>query len=201
MGFGVRINGVGFSFILLTFFVLCSATDESHIFFSSHDMLAEKRHKILSAIESALGMRDIENMDPDIWAKAFVEHYYTNGGDTLVTAFVEHYYTTFDTNRGNLQNLYGEDSTLTFEGQKIRGASNVVAKLTSLPFQRCYHSVSTVDWQPSGVNDGLLVFVTGSIQLPLQQQQHLKFSQVFHLVSTSQGGFYVMTDMFRINYA
>nr|KYP45180.1 Nuclear transport factor 2 [Cajanus cajan] len=66
---------------------------------------------------------------------------------------------------------------LTLEGQEIRSTSNIVTKLTSLPFQLHYHSVSTVE-------------------------QSLKFSQVFHLMPKSQGGgFYVMNDMFRINYA
>uniref|UniRef100_A0A164THT5 NTF2 domain-containing protein n=1 Tax=Daucus carota subsp. sativus TaxID=79200 RepID=A0A164THT5_DAUCS len=70
--------------------------------------------------------------------------------DAVAKAFVEHYYSTFDNNRSNLGNLYQEASMLTFEGQKIQGSVNIVAKLTSLPFQQCKHSISTVDCQPSG---------------------------------------------------
>ncbi|OMO88132.1 Nuclear transport factor 2 [Corchorus olitorius] len=97
--------------------------------------------------------------------------------DAVAKAFVEHYYTTFDTNRANLGNLYQENSMLTFEGQKIQGSQNIVAKLTSLPFQQCKHQISTVDCQPSGPAGGMLVFVSGSLQLA-GEQHALKFSQV-----------------------
>jgi hypothetical protein len=97
--------------------------------------------------------------------------------DALAKAFVEHYYTTFDTNRPGLANLYQEGSMLTFEGQKIQGSQNIVAKLTSLPFQQCHHAITTVDCQPSGVNSGMLVFVSGNLQLA-GEQHALKFSQV-----------------------
>ncbi|KAG4162341.1 hypothetical protein ERO13_D01G110564v2 [Gossypium hirsutum] len=49
---------------------------------------------------------------------------------------------------------------LTLEGQKIQGSQSIVAKLISLPFQRCQHSITTVDCQPSGAG-GMLVFVSG----------------------------------------
>ncbi|KAK7359364.1 hypothetical protein VNO77_01321 [Canavalia gladiata] len=120
--------------------------------------------------------------------------------DAVAKAFVEHYYTTFDTNRGGLANLYQEGSMLTFEGQKIQGAPNIVAKLTSLPFQQCHHSISTVDCQPSGPNAGMLVFVSGNLQLA-GEQHALKFSQMFHLIPTPQGSYYVLNDIFRLNYA
>ncbi|KHN44448.1 Nuclear transport factor 2 [Glycine soja] len=133
--------------------------------------------------------------------------------DALAKAFVEHYYSTFDTNRNNLANLYQEGSMLSFEGQKIQGSHNIVAKLTSLPFQhyavakltslpfqQCHHSISTVDCQPSGVNAGMLVFVSGNLQLA-GEQHALKFSQMFHLIPTPQGSYYVLNDIFRLNYA
>ncbi|KAD0468671.1 hypothetical protein E3N88_44216 [Mikania micrantha] len=96
--------------------------------------------------------------------------------DAVAKAFVEHYYSTFDTNRSNLANLYQESSMLTFEGQKIQGSANIVAKLTSLPFQQCKHSITTVDCQPSGPSGGMLVFVSGNLQLA-GEQHALKFSQ------------------------
>ncbi|KAL9665264.1 hypothetical protein QQ045_020679 [Rhodiola kirilowii] len=89
---------------------------------------------------------------------------------------------------------------LTFEGQKTQGSQNIVAKLTGLPFQQCKHSVQTVDCQPSGPGGGMLVFVSGQIQLA-GEQHGLKFSQMFHLMSTPQGSFYVQNDIFRLNYA
>ncbi|MFQ6629603.1 hypothetical protein Gotur_006626 [Gossypium turneri] len=147
--------------------------------------------------------------------------------DAVAKAFVEHYYSTFDANRAGLANLYQEGSMLTFEGQKIQGSQSIVAKLTSLPFQQCKHNITTVDYQPSG-SGGMLVFVSGNLQLA-GEQHALKFSQIlhrpmpwfsfinnftnqgylyvafcyqmFHLMPTPQGSFYVLNDIFRLNYA
>ncbi|KAG4934671.1 hypothetical protein AAZX31_18G005000 [Glycine max] len=89
---------------------------------------------------------------------------------------------------------------LSFEAQKILGAPNILAKLTSLPFQQCQHSITTVDSQPSAVNSAMLVFVSGNLQLA-GEQHSLKFSQMFHLIPTPQGSYYVLNDIFRLNYA
>ncbi|KAL8137800.1 hypothetical protein V2J09_003801 [Rumex salicifolius] len=118
--------------------------------------------------------------------------------DQVSKAFVEHYYTTFDTNRGGLANLYQDSSMLTFEGEKIMGIQNIVGKLTSLPFQQCKHNITTVDCQPSG-SGGMLVFVSGQLQLA-GESHTLRFSQMFHLMPTPQGSFYVLNDIFRLNY-
>ncbi|XP_039041070.1 nuclear transport factor 2A-like [Hibiscus syriacus] len=81
----------------------------------------------------------------------------------------------------------------------IQGSQNIVAKLTGLPFQQCKHNITTVDCQPSGAG-GVLVFVSGTLQLA-GEQHALKFSQMFHLMPTPQGSFYVLNDIFRLNYA
>lgn len=120
--------------------------------------------------------------------------------DSLSKAFVDHYYSTFDTNRASLSSLYQDESMLTFEGEKIKGAVNIVTKLTSLPFQQCKHNITTVDCQPSGPAGGMLVFVSGTMQLA-GEEHLLKFSQMFHLMPTQQGSFYVFNDIFRLNYA
>ncbi|CAF1928464.1 hypothetical protein Bca4012_071828 [Brassica carinata] len=120
--------------------------------------------------------------------------------DAVAKAFVEHYYSTFDNTRVGLGGLYQEASMLTFEGQKIQGVQSIVAKLTSLPFQQCKHNISTVDCQPSGPASGMLVFVSGNLQLA-GEEHALKFSQMFHLMPTPQGSFYVFNDIFRLNYA
>ncbi|KAI3922722.1 hypothetical protein MKW98_006853 [Papaver atlanticum] len=120
--------------------------------------------------------------------------------EALSKAFVEHYYSTFDTNRGGLGGLYQETSMLSFEGEKIQGGTAIVNKLTSLPFQQCKHNITTVDFQPSGPAGGMLVFVSGNLQLA-GEQHALKFSQMFHLMPTPQGSFYVQNDIFRLNYA
>lgn len=100
-------------------------------------------------------------MDPDMVAKAFVEYYCR----------------TFDTSRAGLRSLYHEGSMLSFEGSKIQGAQAIVSKLTSLPFQQCQHSISTVDCQPSGPSGSIVVFVSGSLQI-VGEQHILKFNQV-----------------------
>lgn len=120
--------------------------------------------------------------------------------DAVAKAFVDHYYSTFDTNRAGLASLYQDASMLTFEGQKFLGAQNITAKLTSLPFQQCQHHITTVDCQPSGPAGGMVVFVSGNLQLA-GEQHALKFSQMFHLIPTPQGSFYVLNDIFRLNYA
>ncbi|CAA0831594.1 Nuclear transport factor 2 [Striga hermonthica] len=120
--------------------------------------------------------------------------------EALSKAFVAHYYTTFDQNRAGLANLYQETSMLTFEGQKFQGPQQITAKLTGLPFQQCQHHVSTVDCQHSGPAGGMLVFVSGNLQIA-GEQHPLKFSQMFHLMPTPQGGYYVFNDIFRLNYA
>ncbi|PIN11494.1 Nuclear transport factor 2 [Handroanthus impetiginosus] len=120
--------------------------------------------------------------------------------DAVAKAFVEHYYSTFDTNRAALANLYQDSSMLSFEGQKFQGAQSITAKLTSLPFQQCQHQITTVDCQPSGPASGMLVFVSGNLQLA-GEQHAIKFSQMFHLMPTPQGSFYVLNDIFRLNYA
>ncbi|CAN4081775.1 unnamed protein product [Withania somnifera] len=120
--------------------------------------------------------------------------------DSVARAFVDHYYTTFDTNRAGLANLYQEGSMLNFEGQKYQGAQSIASKLTGLPFPQCKHQINTVDCQPSGPAGGMLVFVSGNLSLP-GEQHALKFSQMFHLMPTAQGSFYVHNDIFRLNYA
>lgn len=73
-----------------------------------------------------------------------------------------YYYQLFETNRSALANLYQESSMLTFEGQKFMGTQQVVSKLTSLPFNNCKVTPTSMDFQPS-VSGGILVFVTGQV--------------------------------------
>ncbi|KAI3785462.1 hypothetical protein L1987_44580 [Smallanthus sonchifolius] len=52
---------------------------------------------------------------------------------------------------------------------EIQGSQNIVNKLTHLPFQQCKHTITTVDCQPSGPPGGMLVFVSGNLQLAGEQ--------------------------------
>ena len=97
--------------------------------------------------------------------------------DSLAKAFVGHYYSTFDQNRNNLYTLYQDGSMLTFEGEKFMGSQAIQGKISSLPFNQCKHNVNTVDCQPSGPSGGMVVFVSGNLQLT-DQEHPLRFSQV-----------------------
>ncbi|KAM7525213.1 hypothetical protein LguiA_015115 [Lonicera macranthoides] len=114
-------------------------------------------------------------------------------------AFVDHYYHLFDNDRPSLSSVYQTTSMLTFEGQKIHGAEDICNKLNSLPFDQCRHVISTIDNQPSSFAGGIVVFVSGSLQLP-GEDYPLRFSQMFHLIPTPEGSFFVQNDMFRLNY-
>ncbi|KAK9841087.1 hypothetical protein WJX84_001284 [Apatococcus fuscideae] len=113
-------------------------------------------------------------------------------------AFVDHYYNTFDTARSSLASLYSEQAMLTFEGSETQGQQAILQKLTSLPFQQCKHHVATLDVQPSPMQGGIMVFVTGQL-LTEGESQPLKFSQIFHLVA-SGNSFALSNDLFRLNY-
>eukprot|EP00798_Chlamydomonas_sp_ICE-L_P015889 gene15889-22017_t len=117
--------------------------------------------------------------------------------DTVGKAFINYYYQLFESNRSALGTLYQDASMLTFEGSQIKGAQSILAKLSSLPFGACKVTATTQDFQPS-ISQGILVFVTGSIQTE-EGSPPLKFSQVFHLMPVS-GSFVVTNDMFRLNY-
>ncbi|KAG6479762.1 hypothetical protein ZIOFF_063236 [Zingiber officinale] len=96
--------------------------------------------------------------------------------DAFARLFVEHYYRTFHRNPQALGGLCLDYSMLTIEGENIQGAAAIVAKIASHPFQQCAHAISTVDCQPSGHPGGVLVFVSGSLQLGGEQHPR-KFSQ------------------------
>jgi len=114
--------------------------------------------------------------------------------------FIELYYKTFDTNRQNLAQLYGDQSMMTFEAQQFIGAQNIAAKLAELPFKKVQHQVVNCDCQPNPQNGGVIVFVTGKLLID-ENQNPLMFAQIFHLAPTQSGGFFCMNDMFRLNIA
>ncbi|KAI9568979.1 nuclear transport factor 2 [Boletus coccyginus] len=116
---------------------------------------------------------------------------------TLAKDFTTFYYSTFDSNRSQLAPLYRPDSMLTFEQAQFLGGSSIVAKLTSLPFTKVRHNVSTIDAQPSKFNGAIIVSVTGLLLVD-EESNPLSFSQVFQLVPDS-GSYYVFNDIFRLN--
>ncbi|OJJ39179.1 hypothetical protein ASPWEDRAFT_36907 [Aspergillus wentii DTO 134E9] len=117
----------------------------------------------------------------------------------MTEQFVQFYYNTFDTARPNLQGLYRDESMLTFETSSILGAANIIEKLTSLPFEKVQHQVSTLDAQPS--RDGaIIVMVTGALLVD-QEQRPMNYSQTFFLHPDGQGSYFVFNDIFRLVYS
>ncbi|XP_031286722.1 nuclear transport factor 2B-like [Pistacia vera] len=119
--------------------------------------------------------------------------------DTLGKSFVDHYHHLFDSDRPSLSSLYQPTSMLTFEGQKIFGVDDISTKLNQLPFDQCRHLINTIDSQPCTSTGGIVIFVSGSLQLA-GEEHHLRFSQMFHLTPTQEGNFFVQNDIFRLNY-
>jgi hypothetical protein len=83
--------------------------------------------------------------------------------EDVAKQFIEFYYNTFDTDRKTLNGLYREQSMLTFESASVLGVSSIVEKLTSLPFEKVKHQVATLDAQPTMVDGGIVILVTGQL--------------------------------------
>ncbi|GJE87964.1 nuclear transport factor 2 family protein [Phanerochaete sordida] len=119
--------------------------------------------------------------------------------NAIAKQFTDFYYTTFDSNRASLQSLYRPQSMLTWEGTQILGDAAISEKLTSLPFEKVQHKVTTLDAQPSSPSvASLIVSVTGLLLVD-DGANPLQFSQVFQLIPES-GSYYVFNDIFRLNY-
>ncbi|KZT20279.1 nuclear transport factor 2 [Neolentinus lepideus HHB14362 ss-1] len=119
--------------------------------------------------------------------------------NSIAKQFTEFYYSTFDSNRAALQSLYRDTSMLSFEGTPTQGAGAITEKLTSLPFQRVQHKITTLDAQPSSPSiASLIVSVTGLLLVD-DGENPLQFSQVFQLIPEG-GSYYVFNDIFRLNY-
>ncbi|KII89267.1 hypothetical protein PLICRDRAFT_698354 [Plicaturopsis crispa FD-325 SS-3] len=119
--------------------------------------------------------------------------------NSIAKQFTDFYYTTFDSNRAGLQNLYRDVSFLSWEGTPIQGATNISEKLTNLPFEKVQHKVTTLDAQPSSPTiASLIVSVTGLLVVD-DSTNALQFSQVFQLIPDN-GSYYVLNDIFRLNY-
>jgi hypothetical protein len=89
---------------------------------------------------------------------------------------------------------------LTFETSQVQGQKAIIEKLTSLPFRKVAHRISTLDAQPASPNQGdVIVMVTGDLLID-EEQNPQRYSQVFHLLSDA-GSYYVFNDIFRLNYS
>ncbi|GMG21384.1 unnamed protein product [Ambrosiozyma monospora] len=119
--------------------------------------------------------------------------------NALSQQFCQFYYDQFDKDRSQLGNLYRDHSMLTFESSQLQGARAIIEKLTSLGFGKVVHRISTLDAQPASENGDVLVMVTGELLID-EEQNPQRYSQVFHLIPEA-GSYYVLNDIFRLNYA
>ena len=111
--------------------------------------------------------------------------------------FVEYYYNLFQNNRNELHTLFSEQSMLSFEGEHFQGAQSILKKFQSLGMQSIAHQILTHDVQPSSIPGGILVFVTGNLKM--DQDNPLRFTQIFHLNQSPAGTYYVHNTIFRLN--
>lgn len=56
---------------------------------------------------------------------------------------------------------------LTFESSSVLGATPITEKLSSLPFEKVKHQVSTLDSQPT-VEGGIIILITGQLLVRVQ---------------------------------
>lgn len=81
---------------------------------------------------------------------------------------------------------------MSFEGSTVPG-SGVAEVLAGIPLpEGTPYEITSTDVQPSCAEGALLVFVTG-------EMAGNKVQQVFHLVPTAEGGFYIHNDIFRVS--
>ncbi|KAG6941024.1 nuclear transport factor 2, partial [Chelydra serpentina] len=114
--------------------------------------------------------------------------------EQIGASFVQHYYHIFDTDRTQLGSLYIDASCLTWEGQQCQGKTAIVDKLSSLPFQKIQHSITSQDHQPTP-DSCILSMVVG--QLKADEDPIIGFHQIFILKNINDA--WVCTnDMFRL---
>ncbi len=85
---------------------------------------------------------------------------------------------------------------LTFEGNQVMGKDSIMAKLRSVGPVK--HDIKSMDVQPTQSPSAIVIFVTGVIKIGGDNPLH--FCEMFQLVSTGPGAYYVHNDVFRLNY-
>ncbi|UPK90694.1 hypothetical protein LCI18_001629 [Fusarium solani-melongenae] len=121
----------------------------------------------------------------------------TNNFEDVAKQFIEFYYNTFDADRKSLAALYRPESMLTFESASVLGAESIIEKLSSLPFEKVKHQVSTIDAQPSNGEGGIIILITGALLVD-EEQRPMNFSQSFQLARDAQGQYFVFNDIFKL---
>jgi len=86
---------------------------------------------------------------------------------------------------------------MTYEGMQCQGSANILNKLKSTG--QVAHTMKGMDVQPSNNPNALLIFVTGAVKIG-GNEGAIHFCQMFQLVATAPGNYYVHNDIFRLNY-
>ena len=104
---------------------------------------------------------------------------------------------------------------LTFESTATQGATQIVQKLAvchwienrlvqiltrgqDLPFQNVKHRVDTLDAQPSNEAGGIIVLVTGALQVE-DQDRPMSYVQTFQLMPEAST-YFIFNDVFKLVY-
>ncbi len=113
--------------------------------------------------------------------------------EALSKNFVNQYYAAFDANRQQVGALYQAQSHLSFEGDNADGQMPIVQKIGALQLPPgSKHVVKSTHAQPSGAGgNAVVVLVTGEYVGQLYQE-------VFQLVPTPTGSYYVHNHIFRV---
>ncbi|KAM0439951.1 hypothetical protein ACHAPT_001051 [Fusarium lateritium] len=120
--------------------------------------------------------------------------------EDVAKQFIEFYYNTFDADRKTLGALYRPQSMLTFESASVLGVDSIVEKLSSLPFEKVKHQVSTLDAQPANNEGGIIILITGALLVD-EEQRPMNFTQSFQLArDAASGQYFVYNDIFKLIY-
>ena len=112
--------------------------------------------------------------------------------------FITHFYDKLQNDRAGLAQLYTEDSMLTYEGEEMKGLQAIGEKIQGLPNLSYDPNGAVVDIQPS-INDGIFVFINGSLIIDGNASQPLKFTQTFLLQTGGGAGYYIHNEVFRLS--
>ncbi|CAM9172866.1 unnamed protein product [Ectocarpus fasciculatus] len=133
-------------------------------------------------------------------------------GEEVAKAFLTHFYSKFANNGAQAREgegggasrldqlgaLYQPTSMLTIEGNQVVGATNIVAKYKALGGNLQFQP-DTLDVQMGTTTSALLAVVTGKLKIDNGNQLH--YLQMFQLVSTGPGAYYVHNDILRLIYS
>lgn len=114
----------------------------------------------------------------------------------IAKQFLQQYYSATMQNRAQLINFYTNNSIITAGGSTYRGLKEIAERIESFGFQNIQYKVISQDVQEGPINGSMLIFVTGFLQMDNDDQ--LRFSQVFNVCPNGSGGMYVHNDVFTV---